>query len=57
MSCECEGLKYIIIKNSVKVYNIHVINNYLYSILKLCEESKNMYKLTHLHMVDRDTAV
>ncbi len=57
MSCGCGGLKYIVIRRSVKVYSIHIINNHLYSILKLREESKNMYKLMHLPMVDRNTAV
>ncbi len=57
VSCECERLKYIVIEGSIKVYSMHVINNHLYSILKLREELKNIYKLTHLHMVDRDTAV
>ncbi len=58
MSCGCKELKNIIInKGSIKVYSIHIINNHLYSILKLCEESKNMYKLTYLHMVDQYTTI
>ncbi len=57
MSYGYKGLKYIVIRGSVKVYSIYVINNHLYSILKLREETKNMYKLTHLYMMDRDTVV
>ncbi len=58
MSCGYEELKNIIIsRGSITIYSIHIINNYLYSILKLCEESKNRYKLTHLHIVDCYTAV
>ncbi len=35
VSCECEGLKNIVIsRSSIKVYNIYVINNHSYSILK-----------------------
>ena len=55
MSCKCERLKNIVIRGSVKVYSMHFINNHLYSILKLGEESKNIYKLTHLYMVGRYT--
>lgn len=52
MSCKYERLKDIVIRSSIKVYSIHFLNNHLYSILKLREEPKIIYKLTHLHMVD-----
>ncbi len=58
MSCGCEGLKnFIISRGSIKIYSMYVINNHLYSILKLCEESKNIYKLIYLYMVDWYTAI
>lgn len=52
VSCGCKGLKNIVIGVSIKVYSMYIINNHLYSILKPRQESKNMYKLTHLHIVD-----
>ncbi len=58
MSCGYDRLKNIVISgDSIKVYNMHIINNYLYSILKLREELKNVFKLTHLHLVDWYTTV
>ena len=52
MSCGYEGLKNIVISDSIKVYSMHVINNHLYSILKLRKKSKNLYKLTNSYIVD-----
>ncbi len=59
MSCGyAERFKNIVIIGSVKVYNMHIINNHLYSILKLrYEKSRNMYKLMYSHIVDWYTAV
>lgn len=46
-------LKNIVIsRSSIQIYNIYIINNYLYSTLKLCEKSKNINKVTYLYIVD-----
>lgn len=42
--------KNIVIRSSIKVYNMSQ-NNYLYSILKLREKSKIMYKLKHFYSI------
>ena len=57
MSCGYKRLKNIVIRGSIKVKSMHVINNHLYSILKLREESENVYKLMYSYMVDWYTVV